>query len=464
MPDHPSSSSQKRSLVLAGGGVRLAYHAGAQIALEEAAVRFSHVDGTSGGIFGTAMLGSGVPPHEQAERWRKLRLRGFIQVLSPANYLFQSRMRALGGSQGIRRRIFPALGISESAIRANRELETSFNVCNFSSKTLETIDGSEVTTDHLIAGMSLAVFSPATRIGDNWYTDAIWIRDCNLTETVRRGAEEIWMIWCIGNAPSYLNGIFNQYVHMIEISANSGLFQELEMIRALNKDRTIKGLPPLSLHIVKPPYPLPLDPDFFLNRIDADTLINMGYADTKAYLKAPRPFEFIDIPSASAMPDPGLTVHFRQQFTGTLRGAAGETRLTIRLGIFIRASHSAEPFEFYASVRSKDPYAASGYDSSVTHLGKGCWELRFLFLEGTQVREIKLIYQLTSLPAFRWALDGKTARVTLSEQSGVTLADGQCLQPAAWRLKNRWHLHNSGAQGLPGRRKEARRLLRRLFS
>lgn len=462
MAENLTTAKQKKALVLAGGGVRLAYHAGALVALEEANISYDHVDGTSGGIFGTAMLGSGIPPKEQAARWRKLRLRGFIQVLPPSNYLSQAHMRAFGGSEGIRKKIFPSLGISAEAIRANEDLTTTFNVCNFSRKTLETIEGTEITTDHLIAGMSLAAFSPALRIGNDWYTDAIWIRDANLTEAVKRGAEEIWLIWCIGNATSYLNGLFNQYVHMIEISANAGLFQELTLIRDLNATRAARGETPLTLHIVKPPYPLPLDPDFFLNRIDADTLVNMGYAHTKAYLRDGTPFSFADIPTASAMPDPGLTVHFRQQFSGTVQGEGFKVYLVIRMGFFIRQTEDNLPFRFYASVETDHSEMASGYDLEVKKQGKGCWECRFLFWQSGHLREIKLLYRLSSFPAFQWGLDPKIAQVTLSEE-GIGLAQGLCCQKAAFRLKNRWHLHVSGAQGMAGRHRKARQLLRRLF-
>ena len=62
-------------MILAGGGVRLAYHAGVLVALEEEGLSFTHVDGTSGGIFGTAMLASGIAPSDAAVRWRNLKLK-----------------------------------------------------------------------------------------------------------------------------------------------------------------------------------------------------------------------------------------------------------------------------------------------------------------------------------------------------------------------------------------------------
>ena len=42
--------SPRRSLILAGGGMRVAWQAGVLKALEAAGLRFAHADGTSGGI------------------------------------------------------------------------------------------------------------------------------------------------------------------------------------------------------------------------------------------------------------------------------------------------------------------------------------------------------------------------------------------------------------------------------
>ena len=75
---------------------------------------------------------------------------------------------------------------------------------------------------------------PAVRRGDSPYTDSVWIKDANLIEAVKRGAEELWVLWCIGNTPAYRDGSFLQYVHMIEQSANGVLFEELDRISELN--------------------------------------------------------------------------------------------------------------------------------------------------------------------------------------------------------------------------------------
>jgi hypothetical protein len=88
------------------------------------------------------------------------------------------------------------------------------------------------------------------RDGHVW-TDAVWVQGANIGEALHRGADEIWLVWCIGNTPYWGNGPLEQYVHTIEISANEPLFAELAAA-----DREF------VLHVVKPRYPLSLDPEF----------------------------------------------------------------------------------------------------------------------------------------------------------------------------------------------------------
>jgi predicted acylesterase/phospholipase RssA len=449
-----------RSLVLAGGGVRLAYHAGVLIALEEAGVRFSHVDGTSGGIFGTAMLASGITPRQAAARWRGLKLRGFMRMLPLKEYLSFRKLRAIGGSRGIREEIFPSLGIDVEAIRRNTFLVTTYNVCNFSSKTMETIEGSQVTLDHLIAGMSLAIFSPAVRIGASWYTDGIWIKDANLSEAVKRGAREIWLVWCIGNTRPYLNGFFNQYVHMIEISANAGLFSELAWIRDLNEARKARGEEPLQIRVIKPRFPLPLDPDFFLGRINADTLINMGYAHTKQYLRHPDPVSLTDIPSVTSMEDPGITLHFRQQFTGRLQG---EGLLTVYLSLFIREREGRRERELYASVAWEGQVFLSGFNGLCWTEPDNTWAGSFQLETPAGPALLTMSIPLHSRLLFLCGLDAKTARVTLKYEGGAT-AHGTLYQSALLRGKNLLHMNIRGSEGIWRKLRDRNRLLDSLFS
>ncbi|HVQ37258.1 MAG TPA: patatin-like phospholipase family protein [Pyrinomonadaceae bacterium] len=319
----------KRALILAGGGMRVAYHAGVLRALEEAGLRFSHVDGTSGGIINTAMVLSGVTPVDMCNRWRSLKVMEAVSPMPFHEYLKGQDMMAMCDADGIINKMFPHLGIDVNKINAATGMTGTFNVCNFTRKTNEAIPHDRVDLDFIIAGMSLPIFMPAIRKGDDWYTDSVWLKDANLIEAVRRGAEELWVLWIINNTPEYKMGFFNQYVHMIEMSACGSLIDEFERIAEIN-DRISKGetpyghTRPIKVHVIKPRRPLPLDPELFLNHITTAGLINLGYADAKHYLREASPDGLPLQPETLMMTaDNKPGVSFRETMTGGF--SLGET-------------------------------------------------------------------------------------------------------------------------------------------
>jgi predicted acylesterase/phospholipase RssA len=312
----------RRSLVLAGGGMRVAYQAGVIRALDEAGLRFHHGDGTSGGIMNLAMILSGQDPVEMGERWRTLDQRQFMSLLPLRQYLRSPRWPAMGSATGVRQRVFPHLGIDVARIRAAEAMVGTFNVCNFSRKVAEVIEHRDIDLDMLVAGVSLPVLMPAVPHGTATYFDAVWIRDSNVAEAVRRGADEVWLVWCIGNTPDYFNGSFRQYVHMIEVAANASLFADFDYVRDTDPGRTR----PIVLHVVKPETPIPLDPDYFLGRIDAGTLIEMGYRDACTYLDHLDPAGVPWTPEATQMRRAAPAVLMRPTLTGHLATAGTGTK------------------------------------------------------------------------------------------------------------------------------------------
>ncbi len=318
----------KRSLILAGGGMRVAYQAGVLLALAEAGLCFHHADGTSGGTMNLAMLLSGLAPTEMVTNWRTLDPKGFAGFMPVADYLRSPDLPAMGSADGVINKVFPHLGIDVTRINDAAGMVGTFNLCDFSSKTVETVEHPALSLDLLVAGISLPIFMPAVRRGDAFYTDAVWIKDANLTEAVRRGAEEIWVVWCIGNTARYYDGAFRQYVHMIEMSANGALFGELDRIAEINA-RIAGGEPvggrtrPIVLHLIRPQYPLPLDPDYFFGRIDGATLIALGYDDAKRYLASCRPEGLPLTPEVTRMSEQATGISFREVMSGGF--ALGET-------------------------------------------------------------------------------------------------------------------------------------------
>ncbi len=323
-----SADVVKRSLILGGGGMRVGYQAGVLRALEEEGIVFNHIDGASGGTINLAMLLSGLSPTEMCRRWNELRVSDFVSFLPIADYLRSPKLKSMGDARGLRDKVFPALGIEMEKLRSCNTVQATFNVCNFTKKTNLSIPHQEMDMDYLIAAVSLPIFMPPVEKNGELFLDSVWIKDGNVTEAVKRGAEEVWVVWMIGNSPKYRPGVFNQYVHMIELSANGALFEEFSWVRDLN-DRIIRGdspygqKVPIRLHLIHPRTPLPLDPDYFVNSINAATLINQGYADTKRYLgerlQQGQPWQ----PEVTYMIDQASGITFRETMSGGF--ALGET-------------------------------------------------------------------------------------------------------------------------------------------
>jgi predicted acylesterase/phospholipase RssA len=63
----------KRSLMLAGGGLKIAFQAGVlQVWLDEAGLEFDHADAVSAACFNLAMWAQGMSGTRIADNWRKL--------------------------------------------------------------------------------------------------------------------------------------------------------------------------------------------------------------------------------------------------------------------------------------------------------------------------------------------------------------------------------------------------------
>ncbi|HSI74522.1 MAG TPA: patatin-like phospholipase family protein [Lunatimonas sp.] len=322
MIHRPISSEEPppRALILAGGGVRIAYQTGVLWALEEEGISFQHVDGTSGGIFNTAMLASGHSVRKMMDRWRSLPMSYFAAGRPFLEYLRPFRMWGFSDANGIRKKVFPHLGIDILSIRSGA-FPANFNLCNFTTKQIEAIPTQEITEDHLIAGISLPMLMPALHIDGSWYMDAAWVKDANLLEEVELGATELWLIWAIGNYPTYMKGAFHQYVHSLEMSANGGLFEELERIKLINRIRKLEGgseREQVKLHVITPVFPLPLDSELFLQKITTRDLINQGYADGKRYLASRKPEGVPLDHTVTQSEDVGETCSFSGIYSGKL--------------------------------------------------------------------------------------------------------------------------------------------------
>ncbi len=278
----------KRALVLPGGGLRLSYAAGAMAEIFAHGLSFQHIDGTSGGSLNLAMLLSGLSIEQICERWRTSKMRDTLALLPLKNYIGLSYFVAAGSAKGFREKVYPHLGIDFDKIRAATGLQATFNVCNFGKKMNEVILHQDMTEDFLLAGMSLPGTLPPVSIKGTVYLDSGFIQDANLMEAVKRGASELWLIWIMGNTKQYRENPLNLYVQMLEMSANGALIKEIQQIKDINariaNGETIFGhRQPITLHLIKPEHPLPLDSALYTGKISHATLIEMGRSDARAY-------------------------------------------------------------------------------------------------------------------------------------------------------------------------------------
>src|SRR5437879_4733540 len=124
----PKGTRPRRSLILAGGGMRVAYQAGVLRALEEEGLNFVHADGTCAGTINLAMLLSGRSPAEMCESWRTLNVRDFVSMLPIRKYVRSLNWPAFGGAAGLVQRVYPHLGIDVDRIRSAQGIEGTFNV------------------------------------------------------------------------------------------------------------------------------------------------------------------------------------------------------------------------------------------------------------------------------------------------------------------------------------------------
>lgn len=451
-----------RSLILAGGGARLAYQAGVLIALEEEGLSFNHFDGTSGGIFNTAMLCSEVEPKDMAMRWRKINVMNFTSLLPFRSYFSKKTFAAFGDADGIVNKVYPTLGIDVAKMNANNSIDATFNVCNFSKKAVEVFSTRNVTLQHLVAGMSLPIFMPAIKIGGDWYTDAVWIKDANITEALKRNANEIWLVWAIGNSHEFLNGAFNQYVHMIEISANGGLLLELEQIE---KQNTESGCKKIILHVIKPEFPLPLDPDLMFNRINVDELINRGYADAKGYLKSKSDSGVAPDYKATLMQEPGTSFNFRVQFCSRIVWDSKPCFFSLNTSFSLRLINNDLVLRAYSSLSfDRSDYRISTYNNTVrVNHDKDVliYDLDFIFRD--DIYHLSCRFILNSQYDLLWGMEFKKAQCTITNVKMEIPVSFLAKQKSWSRIKNIPFMHVSSSSGWMGKWKEKFRILNRLY-
>jgi predicted acylesterase/phospholipase RssA len=234
-----SPDGNKRSLILAGGGIKVSFQAGVlQVWLDEAGLEFDHVDGASGGVFNLAMMCQGMSGREIADNWRDLDPRAGISF-NAAEFPKLLYAESIFTLDNYRRHVFPSWGLNWEKIGAS-ELDGTFNVFNFSRKELQVIEPKDMTEDILVACVSLPMWFPPAHIDGQTYIDAVYITDANIEEAIRRGADELWVIWTVSDKDEWQPGFVATYFQIIETSAVGRYRAILHRIQE-NNERLARG-------------------------------------------------------------------------------------------------------------------------------------------------------------------------------------------------------------------------------
>jgi predicted acylesterase/phospholipase RssA len=222
---------------MAGGGLKVAFQAGVlQVWLDEAGLTFDHADGASGGVFNLAMYCQGMSGSEIADNWRR------FNPLAGVSVNWRHPRRSVFTYDRFRANVLRSLwGLDWRAIRAT-STEATFNLYDFSAQETVVVPADQMDEDRLVSAVSLPMWFPPVTIGGDEYIDAVYATDANLDEALRRGADELWIVWTVSVLGRWRHGFVNEYFQVIEASANSSLRDPLRRIE-LNNAAFARGLP-----------------------------------------------------------------------------------------------------------------------------------------------------------------------------------------------------------------------------
>ncbi|TMC54261.1 MAG: hypothetical protein E6J20_04095 [Chloroflexi bacterium] len=232
MGDH---NNPKRALILAGGGMKVAWQAGVlQVWLDEAGLKFDVFDGASGGVFQLAMVCQGMSGKQIADNWRN------IDPIAAVGINWGELPKLIYGESlftagNFEKNVFPKWGLDFEKIRTTT-LNATFNVYNFTDHQLEVIEPAQLTPELFTACFALPMWFPPVLINGKHYIDAVYSTDANLEEAIRRGADELWVIWSVSFLGDWEPGFVATYFQIIEAAANGRYNAVLKRIETNNQN------------------------------------------------------------------------------------------------------------------------------------------------------------------------------------------------------------------------------------
>lgn len=234
----PVDAGPVRGLVLAGGGLKVAFQAGVlQVLLDEArtpngeSLGFPIADGASGGAFNLALLSQGLTGREIADRWRRTRP---IEGVSLNWRGWFPRPISLFTYNGFRRRVLRRTWQLDWDLISSTNLRTSFNMFDFDEQRHQTWSAAQMSEEALVAAVSLPMWFPPVPLDRGGrrhnYIDAVFATNANLEAAIAAGATELWVIWTENQRGRYRRGFTHTYFQMIEAVANSRIRAVVERI------------------------------------------------------------------------------------------------------------------------------------------------------------------------------------------------------------------------------------------
>ena len=224
----------RRSLILAGGGSKVAFQAGVlQVWLDEAAQTFDHIDAASGGVLNLAMLCQGMTGTEVADNWRAYRPpRAPSTPMSGSGWCCRSPsrvpVRAIPAERA--RRVGPRL----ERVRSSA-LEATFNLYDFTRQEHEIVEPARhhrgqahlgrIASDVVPAGVGRRQRLHRRRVRHRWQSRRSHSsrRRRDLGDLDRQPARSLG------------RGLVAQYFQMIEAMANGQLNAILARIERSNE-------------------------------------------------------------------------------------------------------------------------------------------------------------------------------------------------------------------------------------
>src|SRR5262249_43804439 len=139
----------------------------------------------------------------------------------------------------------------------------------------------------LVACVTLPMwFAPITINGER-YIDAVFLTDANLMEAIRRGADELWIVWTVSRKARWKGGFVDTYFQIIETAANGHLQRDLDRIAA-NNSAIAAGAGgefgrPIKVEMLAAEVPL----HYLINVASTDftAAVEQGIADARAWCR-----------------------------------------------------------------------------------------------------------------------------------------------------------------------------------